>query len=145
VACQREDGALWVRALDDPVAIQYFNRASEDLSAISLHALYGRVNVADVEVIKPAGNRHRRRFSHHATDRLPAGGELLICAHRADISFRFLPTKELAVNGPCLLLIVGQEFVPAGVASCAQVNGLLITGALPLEQRKRCHLWVRDN
>jgi hypothetical protein len=48
VACQREDGALWIRALDDPVAIQHFNRVSEDLSATSLDALYGRVNVAGI-------------------------------------------------------------------------------------------------
>src|SRR5262249_46495286 len=42
VAYEREDGSLWVRALDDPVALQYFNRVSEDLSATSLHALYAR-------------------------------------------------------------------------------------------------------
>src|SRR5580704_6919030 len=145
VACQREDGALWVRALGDPAATRHFSRAPEDLTAPGLHPPQGRVNVADTEVVKPAGSGHCRRLGHHAADRLPAGGELLIRAHGVDVGFRFLPSKELAIKSPRFLPVGGEQLVPANAALCERISGLLLTRAVPLEQRKRCHLRVRDD
>src|ERR1700732_2481071 len=90
---QREYGALRVRAMNDPGAARHGSRAIEDLAAASLHALRRRLDVADVEIVKPEGKRQCRRLGEHAADRLPCGGELLIRAHRADVGVRFLPAK----------------------------------------------------
>jgi hypothetical protein len=143
LAFQRESGPALRSCSRSPVAIRHLTGLLRTRPPPA-HAFHGRVNVADIEVVK-TGNRHRRRHGHHATDRLPAGGELLICAHRADVGFRFFPAKELAVKGPRFLRVGGEEFVPGDAAACARANGLLLTGALPLEQRKRCHLRVRDD
>ena len=54
---KREDGALRVRALGAPSAARHFDRAADDLPAASLHALHRDIDVADVEVVKPEGDR----------------------------------------------------------------------------------------
>ena len=131
---------------DDHVAFRHARRAAKDLSATSLHALRCRVDIADVEIVKPKRNRHRRGLCGHSADRLPAGGEQLICARRASFGLRFLPAKKLAVERPRLLPVGGKEFVPADAPRRAQINGLLLSRWLsPLEQRKRCHLRVSDD
>src|SRR2546430_9460072 len=96
LSCQREDGALRIRASQDPSVAQHFNRAAEDLTATSLHALHRHVDVADVEVIKPERDRLHRGLGEHAADGLPSAGEQLSCAHRSPIGLRFLPTDYLA-------------------------------------------------
>jgi hypothetical protein len=110
--------------LDDPAAVRHFNRTVEDLAATSLHALRRRVDVADVEVVKPEGDRHHRRLSDHAADRLPSGGEQLIRAHSADVGFCFLPAKKLAVESQRLLPVGGEQLVPANAARCVQLGVL---------------------
>ena len=92
---QREDGALRVRALDDPVAAGHLDRARSRISAAAgLHALHGRVDVADVEVVEPEGDRHHRRLGEHAADGLPAGGEQLISAHRSGVGVRLSASRR---------------------------------------------------
>src|SRR5713101_2286504 len=113
---QREDGALRIRASQDPSVAQHFNRAAEDLAATSLHALHRHVDVADVEVIKPERDRLHRGLGEHAAYRLPSDGEELVCAHRADIGLRFLPAKELAVESKRLLPVGGEQLVPTDEA-----------------------------
>jgi hypothetical protein len=54
---EREYGALRVRAMDDPGAARHGSRAVENLTAAGLHALRRRLDVADVEVVKPKGDR----------------------------------------------------------------------------------------
>ncbi len=85
--------------MNDPAAVWYFNWSLENLSATSLHALSGCVNVADVEVVEPEGNRHSASFGDHAADRLPSNGELLIGSQRADCGIRLLPPKKLTIKG----------------------------------------------
>src|SRR5271166_2212498 len=82
---QREDGALRVRTLDDPVAARHFDGAFDDLAAAGLHALRRRIDIADVEVVEPERDRDRQRLGEHAADRYPTGGEQLVRAHRADV------------------------------------------------------------
>ena len=54
LAPQREYGPLRVLALNHRVAARQFNRAVEDLPASRLYALRGGIDVANVEVVKPA-------------------------------------------------------------------------------------------
>jgi len=49
---------------------------------------------------------------------------------------RTFSTSIASVNG-----LIEAE----GATSSAVFTTAIVTGALPLEQRKRCHLWVRDN
>src|SRR6266478_2450408 len=113
---QREDGALRIRASQDPSVARYFNRPAEDLAATSLHALHRHVDVADVEVIKPERDRLDRGLGEHAADGLPSGGEQLVCAHRAHIGLRFLPRAIRLAESPCLLPVGGEQLVPADAA-----------------------------
>src|SRR4029077_6683880 len=66
---QRKHSALGIRAADNPAA-WHLSRDLEDLTASRLHALGRRVDVADVEVIEPEGNRHCWRLVEHAANRL---------------------------------------------------------------------------
>ena len=115
---QREHGALRVRASRDPAAAGHFKRALEDPAATGLDALRRRVDVVDVEVVKPEGHGNHRRFGGHAADRLASGGEQLICAHRVDVGVCFSPAKKLAVERKRLLPVGGEQFVPADAARC---------------------------
>src|SRR5208283_1725448 len=71
---QREYGALRIRAMDDPGATRHCSRAILDLAAAGFHALRRRLDVVDVEIVKPEGKRQCRRLGEHAADRLPSGG-----------------------------------------------------------------------
>ena len=100
---------------------------------------HSRIEIAYVEVVKPEGDRHRRRLGEHAADRLPSGGEQLIRAHRAGVGVPFLPAKKLAVESERLLPVGGEQLVPADAARRVQLGGLLSAGFQPLEQRDACH------
>src|SRR6186713_1505315 len=56
---QREPGALKVYAEDGPAAARYIDRPGENLSTRGLHALRRRIDIDDVEIIQPEGNRYR--------------------------------------------------------------------------------------
>src|ERR1700722_10065927 len=88
-----EYGALRVRAMQNQSAARYCSGAIQDLAAAGFHALRRRLDVVDVEIVKPEGKRQRRRLGEHAADRFPSGGELLICPHHADMAIGFLPVK----------------------------------------------------
>src|SRR3984893_15905614 len=139
---QREDGALRVRALDDPSVARHFNWAAEHLAVAGLHAIHRHVDIADVEVIKPEGDWLRRRLGKHAADRLLSGREQLIRTDYAGVGVRLSPTKELAVESPRLLPVGGKELVPADAAQCVHVGGVRLGGIEPFEYRNRCHLRI---
>src|SRR5882757_5506825 len=96
---QRKEGALRVNASGDPAAARQFKWSLEDLAATGLHPFGGRVDVADVEVIKPEWDGHCGKFGEHAADHLPAGGERLIRLRRTGFGVRFLPAEKFAVEG----------------------------------------------
>ena len=118
--------------MDDPAAAGHFNRAVEDLAVTRLHALRRRVNVADVEVVKPEGVRLRRRLGEHGTDRLPTGRERLIRAPRAGFRRCFLPAKKRAVESPRLLTVGGVQLLPADGSRRARLGVLPFAGYQPL-------------
>src|SRR5262245_35856207 len=142
---QREDGALRVQALDDPSAARHLERAVDDAAAGGLHALHRYVDVADVEVVEPEGDRRRRRLGAYTTDRLSSDGEQLIRVPRVAVCIRLLPTEELAVESPCLLPIGGEQLMPADGARSAQSGGLCLAALQPREQCKHRHLRVDGN
>jgi hypothetical protein len=130
---QREHGALRVDASDDPAAAQRLCRALEDAAAAGRHALRRRVDVVDVEVVKPERHGHRRRLGGHTADRLPAGGEQLIAARGADVGADLLPAEKLAVKGKRLPPVGGEQFVPADAARRSRRGALLLARREPLE------------
>jgi hypothetical protein len=111
--------------LDDPVAARQLNWAVEDLPAGSLYAPRRGIYVADVKVVKPEGSRHDWGFGDHSAQRLTPRREELIGAHFPDVGVRALPAEELAVESKRFLPVTRQQFVPADLANCAQVGGLL--------------------
>src|SRR6202040_3503625 len=129
---QGEDGALRVRALDDPSVARHFDRAAEHLAVAGLHAFHRLIDIADVEVVKPEGDWLARRLGKHAADGLPPGREQLIRADRAGVEVCLSPTKELAVESPRFLPVGGKEIVPADAAQCVHVGGLRLIGMEPL-------------
>src|SRR5262249_3126264 len=120
-------------ALGDPVPFWDFHRTAEKLSAGSLHARDGGIDIADIEIVEPAWRRYRRRFCHHAADRFSSDGELLIGAHRADVRSRHVPSNKFAVEIPRFLGVGGDEFMPADAAEAETINGSRLAGALPFE------------
>ena len=51
------EGALRVRASDDPAAVHQLMWAFKNPATTGLHTLCGRVDVADIEIIKPIRDR----------------------------------------------------------------------------------------
>src|SRR5712691_1889929 len=97
--------------------------ALKDPATTGLHTLGGRVDVADIEVIKPEWDRLFRTFSEHAADRLPTGGEQLIRVRRIGFGIRFLPAKKLTVESKRLLLVGGEQLMPADAPRFVRVSG----------------------
>ena len=64
----------------DPGPARRFERAIKDLAAARLHAVRRRLDVRDVEIVKPERVRQCRRLGEHSSDRRRSGGEALICA-----------------------------------------------------------------
>src|SRR5215211_4432170 len=136
---------MGVYASDDPAAAGYFKWPLEDPAAAGFHAFRGCVDIAGIEVIKPIWNRLYRTFSEHAADRLPAGGEQQIHVRLTGFGVLSLPAKELAVECKRLLPIAGEQLMPTHAPRFVQLGGLLLTGFLPIDQRKYRRLRVGDD
>ena len=95
---QSEDSALRVHTLYDPAAAWQFKWAVEDLAAASLHAPRRRIQVADVEIIEPKGNRDRRGLGLDPADGLFGGREQLIRAYISGLGILLLPPKKLDIE-----------------------------------------------
>src|SRR5262249_19092004 len=130
LSLKRELGALRVVASDDARAAQHFERAVEDVPATSLHALRSRIEVADVEVIKPEGVRDLRRLGGHAADLLPVARDQLIGAGEA---VRPLPAEKPPVEGRCLFPVGGELLVPANAARAIKSCVERWAGSLPFQ------------
>src|SRR5262249_2304010 len=65
-----ECSPLWIHRVHDPVAARNFHRAVQDLAAVCLHSLGGRVDIRNAEVDLPVRRhvRHLGRLVHHAAD-----------------------------------------------------------------------------
>ena len=122
----RKDRTLRVYASDDPT-VRHFKWPLEDPAAAGLHAFSGRVDIADIEVIKPVWDLLYRTFGEHAADRLPAGGEQLIRVLRTEFGVRFLPAEKLAVESKRLLPVGGEQLMPAHALRFVQIGRLLLT------------------
>src|SRR5258705_3773258 len=110
--------------------------AIKDPATAGLHALRGRVDVADIEVIEPEWNRLCRKFSEHAADRLPTSGEPLIRVRRTGFGVRFMPAKNLSVESKRLLQVGGEQLMPAHAPRFVQIGGRLLDGLQPPAQPK---------
>ena len=136
VPSSANDGALRVRASDDPAAARHFNRAVEDLAAAGLDALRRRVDVADVEIVEPEGSRDRRRLGEHAADHLPAGGEELIRARLARCRRPPSASRKARRRKPTPAPSRRRAARASRPARCGRSGGLLLAGLQPLEQRE---------
>ena len=125
-------------------AARQFKRTLENLAAGGLHALRGRIDIADIEVEKPERNRVNRTFGEHAADRCSAGMEQLIDVRRTDIGARLPPAKKFAVKGKRLLQIGGEQLMPAHTSRFVRFGGSVgrrsaprPAQALPFADRRR--------
>src|SRR5882757_163677 len=140
LSLQREDGALRVYAAGDPATARYFNRPLKYPAATGLHALRRRVDVADIEIVKPIWDRLRRSFGEDAADRQSSGGEQLIRVRRTCFGARILPAKKLAVERKGLLPVGGEQLMPAHVPRFIEFGRMLLPRFQTRDQRKRRRL-----
>ena len=129
----------------DQSAARRRSRAIEDLAAAGFDAPRRRLDVIDVEIVKPEGKRQRRGLGVHAADRFSSCGEFLIRAHHADMAVAFLPAKEIFVESERLFPVGGKQLMPAHPPRRARLGGPRRAGFQPFDQSKRRHLRVGDD
>src|ERR1700722_3184750 len=100
---QREHGSLWVAAENDPKVTGHLVRTHAYLAVLLLDACRRSINILDVEVVQPEGNRRLTTIAGHDRPHCSAAiVEHPVRAHRAHIHRAVLgPAEDAGVESPC--------------------------------------------
>ena len=84
--------------MSDPAPARNFDRTVEDLPAGNPHTLRRRIDIVDVEVVKPKGFRHPTRLGNDAANCVSPDGKPLMRYQRTDARIGLLLAKKLSIE-----------------------------------------------